>query len=236
MMMRSAVGEERMRVLVVEDEKRLAAGLKKGLEAEGFATDVALDGTDGLWMARENPYDAIVLDLMLPGINGYKICATLRDEGVWTPILMLTAKDGEFDEAEALDTGADDYVTKPFSYIVLVARLRALIRRGAGERPAVLEAGDLRFDPASRRTWRAETPVDLTAREMALLEFLLRRRGEVVSKTEILEHVWDYDFEGDSNIVEVYIGHLRNKLDRPFERHAVETVRGAGYRLADDGG
>lgn len=235
-MMRSVVGEERMRVLVVEDEKRLAAGLKKGLEAEGFATDVALDGTDGLWMARENPYDAIVLDLMLPGINGYKICATLREEGVWTPILMLTAKDGEFDEAEALDTGADDYVTKPFSYIVLVARLRALIRRGAGERPAVLEAGDLRFDPASRRTWRGETPVELTAREMALLEFLLRRRGEVVSKTEILEHVWDYDFEGDSNIVEVYIGHLRNKLDRPFERHAVETVRGAGYRLADDGG
>ena len=235
-MMRSAVGEERMRVLVVEDEKRLAAGLKKGLEAEGFATDVALDGTDGLWMARENPYDAIVLDLMLPGINGYKICATLREEGVWAPILMLTAKDGEFDEAEALDTGADDYVTKPFSYIVLVARLRALIRRGAGERPAVLEAGDLRFDPASRRTWRGETPVELTAREMSLLEFLLSRRGEVVSKTEILEHVWDYDFEGDSNIVEVYIGHLRNKLDRPFERHAVGTVRGAGYRLADDGG
>ena len=225
-----------MRVLVVEDEKRLAAGLKKGLEAEGFATDVALSGTDGLWMAREHPYDAILLDLMLPGINGYRICATLREEGVWTPILMLTAKDGEFDEAEALDTGADDYVTKPFSYIVLIARIRALIRRGAGERPAVLEAGDLRFDPASRRTWRAETSVELTAREMALLEYLMRHAGTVVSKARILEHVWDYDFQGDPNIVEVYVGHLRNKLDRPFERHAIETVRGAGYRLDADGG
>jgi DNA-binding response OmpR family regulator len=229
--------EERpTRVLVVEDEKGLAAGLKRGLEADGFATDVAFDGTDGLWMAREHPYDAIVLDIMLPGMNGYKVCSTLREEGVWTPILMLTAKDGEFDEAEALDTGADDYVTKPFSYLVLVARLRALIRRGAGERPAVLEAGDLRFDPGARRTWRAEVQVDLTAREMALLEFLLRHRGEVVSKREILEHVWDYDFEGDQNIVEVYVGHLRNKLDRPFERAAIETVRGAGYRLAADGG
>jgi two-component system OmpR family response regulator len=225
-----------MRVLVVEDEKRLAAGLKKGLEAEGFATDVALDGTDGLWMARENPYDAIVLDIMLPGMNGYRLCATLREEGIWTPVLMLTAKDGEFDEAEALDTGADDYVTKPFSYVVLVARLRALIRRGAAERPAVLEAGDLRFDPAARRAWRGDTQVDLTAREMALLEFLLRHRGEVVSKSEIIKHVWDYDFEGDFNIVEVYIRRLRNKLDRPFDRSAFETVRGAGYRLASDGG
>ena len=225
-----------MRVLVVEDEKRLAAGLKKGLEAEGFAADVALNGTDGLWMARENPYDAIVLDIMLPGMNGYQVCATLREEEVWTPILMLTAKDGEFDEAEALDTGADDYVTKPFSFIVLLARLRALIRRGAGERPAILEAGDLGFDPGTRRAWRGETKVDLTAREMALLEFFLRRKGEVVSKGDILEHVWDYDFEGDPNIVEVYVRHLRNKLDRPFGRSALETVRGAGYRLAADGG
>ena len=225
-----------MRVLVVEDEKRLAAGLKNGLEAEGFATDVALDGTDGLWMARENPYDAIVLDILLPGMNGYQVCAALREEGIWTPILMLTAKDGEFDEAEALDTGADDYVTKPFSFVVLVARLRALIRRGAGERPAVLEAGDLRFDPGTRRASRGDVEVDLTAREMALLEFLLRRKGDVVSKREILEHVWDYSFEGDPNIVEVYVRHLRNKLDRPFERAALETVRGAGYRLADDGG
>jgi two-component system, OmpR family, response regulator len=225
-----------VRVLVVEDEKRLAAGLKKGLEAEGFATDVALNGTDGLWMAREHPFDAIVLDIMLPGINGYRVCATLREEGNWTPILMLTAKDGEFDQAEALDTGADDYVTKPFSHVVLVARLRALIRRGAGERPAVLEAGDLRFDPGARRTWRGDTDVELTAREMALLEFLLRRKGDVVSKTDIVGHVWDYDFEGDLNIVEVYVRHLRNKLDRPFGRTAIETVRGAGYRLDPDGG
>jgi len=225
-----------VRVLVVEDEKRLAAGLKRGLEAEGFAADVALDGTEGLWRAREHPYDAIVLDLMLPGINGYRICATLREEGIWTPILILTAKDGEFDEAEALDTGADDYLTKPFSFVVLVAHLRALIRRGAGERPAVLEAGDLRFDPGARRAWRGETEVRLTAREMALLEFLLRRRGQVVSKTEIIDHVWDYGFQGDLNIVEVYIRHLRTKLDRPFGRDTIQTIRGAGYRLADDGG
>jgi DNA-binding response OmpR family regulator len=223
-----------MRVLVVEDEKRLAAGLKKGLEVEGFATDVALNGTDGLWMARENPYDAIVLDIMLPGINGFKVCSTLREEGIWTPILMLTAKDGELDEAEALDLGADDYLTKPFSYVVLVARLRALLRRGAPERPAILEAGDLRYDPSSKRVWREGSEIDLTAREMALLEFLLRRKGEVVSKREIIDHVWDYDFEGDSNIVEVYVGHLRNKLDRPFERNSIQTVRGSGYRLAED--
>jgi DNA-binding response OmpR family regulator len=225
-----------VRVLVVEDEKRLAAGLKKGLEAEGFAADVALDGTDGLWMAREHPYDAIVLDIMLPGINGYKVCATLREEGVWTPILMLTAKEGELDEAEALDTGADDYLTKPFSYVVLVARLRALIRRGGRERPAVLDAGDLRFDPGARRAFRGHQEVELTTREMALLEFLLRRKGEVISKREILDHVWDYDFEGDPNIVEVYVRHLRNKLDRPFGRSGIETLRGAGYRLAADGG
>ena len=221
-----------MRVLVVEDEKRLAAGLKKGLEAEGFATDVALDGTDGLWMAREHPYDAVILDIMLPGINGFKICATLRDEGVWTPILMLTAKEGELDEAEALDTGADDYLTKPFSYIVLVARLRALMRRGSSERPTVLEAGDLLLDPGTRRVFRGEAEIDLTAREMALLDFLMRHKGEVVSKRDILDHVWDYDFDGDANIVEVYIRRLRNKLDRPFERDTIETLRGAGYRLA----
>jgi two-component system, OmpR family, response regulator len=225
-----------MRVLVVEDEKRLAAGLRKGLEAEGFAVDVALDGADGLWMAREHAYDAIVLDIMLPGVNGYKLCATLRHDGVWTPILMLTAKDGEWDEVEALDTGADDYLTKPFAYAVLLARLRALLRRGARERPVVLEAGDLRLDPAARRAWRGEVEVELTPRELALLEFLLHRRGEVVSKREILEHVWDYDFEGDANIVEVYVWHLRSKLDRPFGRDTIETVRGAGYRLAVDGG
>src|SRR5688572_11208302 len=220
-----------MRVLVIEDEKRLAAGLRKGLEAEGFAVDVALTGTDGLWMAREHAYDAIVLDIMLPELNGYQVCATLRDEGIWSPILMLTAKDGEWDEVEALDTGADDFLTKPFSFAVLIARLRALVRRGARERPAVLEAGDLGLDPAAHTVWRGEVAVELTARETALLEYLLRRKGEVVSKREVLDHVWDYDFEGDPNIVEVYVRHLRNKLDRPFGRQAIETVRGAGYRL-----
>jgi two-component system, OmpR family, response regulator len=225
-----------MRALVVEDERRLAAGLRNGLEAEGFAVDVALDGTDGLWMAREHPYDAIVLDIMLPGVNGYRICETLRREGIWTPILMLTAKGGEWDQVEALDTGADDYLTKPFSYAVLVARLRALLRRGAPQRPAVLEAGDLRLDPSARRASRGDVEVELTPREFALLEFLLRRRGEVLSKREILQHVWDYDFEGDPNIVEVYIRRLRLKLDRPFDREAIETIRGTGYRLAAHGG
>ena len=223
-----------MRVLVVDDEKRLAAGLKKGLEAEGFATDVALTGTDGLWMARDHPYDAIVLDIMLPGINGYQICATLRNEKNWTPILMLTAKDGELDEAEGLDTGADDYLTKPFSYVVLLARLRALLRRGAPERPTLLEVGDLRLDPATRRVFREDVEVELTSREMALLEFLMRHEGRVVSKRDILDHVWDYDFEGDPNIVEVYVRHLRNKLDRPFGRSTIQTVRGSGYRLTAD--
>ncbi len=225
-----------MRVLVVEDERALAEGLRRGLEAEGFAADLAHDGLDGLHMAREHPYDAIVLDLMLPGMNGFRVCAELRAAGVWTPIVVLTAKDGEFDEAEALDTGADDFVTKPFSYVALVARLRALIRRGAVERPAVLEAGNLRFDPGSRRVWRGETEVRLTTREASLLEFLMRRSGEVVSKTEICDHVWDDRFDGDLNIVEVYVRHLRNKLDRPFGRAAIETVRGSGYRLAPDGG
>ncbi|MDE0803509.1 MAG: response regulator transcription factor [Acidimicrobiales bacterium] len=225
-----------MRVLVVEDEKRLAAGLRKGLEAEGFAVDIANDGTDGLWMATENPYDVIVLDIMLPGMNGFKVCEALRDADNWTPILMLTAKDGELDEAEALDTGADDYLTKPFSYVVLVAHIRALLRRGAKARPAVLSAGDLRMDPAARKAWRGDAEVELTSRELALLEFLLRRRGEVVSKREILDHVWDYDFEGDPNIIEVYVRHLRNKLDRPFDRASIETIRGSGYRMAANGG
>jgi two-component system OmpR family response regulator len=225
-----------MRVLVVEDERTLADGLRRGLEAEGFAADVAHDGIDGLHLALEHAYDAIVLDLMLPGMNGFQVCGALRDAGVWTPIVVLTAKDGEYDEAEALDTGADDYVTKPFSYVALVARVRALIRRGAGERPPILEAGNLRFDPGARRAWRGETEVRLTAREASLLEFLLRRAGQVVSKTEILDHVWDDRFDGDLNIVEVYVRHLRNKLDRPFGCAAIETVRGAGYRLAADGG
>ncbi len=225
-----------MRVLVVEDEKRLAAGLKKGLRAEGFATDVALTGTEGLSMARANAYDAIVLDVMLPGMNGYRVCARLRRDGVWTPILMLTAKDSDLDVAGGLDTGADDYLTKPFSFLVLLARLRALIRRGAPERPPVLRAGDLRFDPGARSVFRGSVEVDLTSREMALLEFLMRRKGEVVSKPEILEHVWDQDFEGDPNIVEVYVRRLRNKLDRPFGRDGIQTLHGIGYRVADNGG
>lgn len=225
-----------MRVLVVEDEKRLAAGLRAGLEADGFAVDVALDGADGLWLASEEPYDAIVLDIMLPELSGSEICARLREARNWTPILMLTAREGERTEIDALDAGADDFLTKPFSHSVLVARLRALLRRGVRERPAVLEAGDLRLDPAARRAWRGETEIALTARELSLLEFLMRRAGDVVSKTDILEHVWDYDFEGDPNIVEVYVRHLRNKLDRPFGREGIETVRGAGYRLASDGG
>ncbi|HJX08316.1 MAG TPA: response regulator transcription factor [Actinomycetota bacterium] len=225
-----------MRVLVVEDEAALAEGVRRGLEAEGFATDVAATGVDGLWMATEHPYDAIVLDILLPGMNGYKVCAELRAAGVWTPILMLTAKDGEFDEAEALDTGADDYVTKPFSYVALVARLRALIRRGGTERPAVLAAGDLRLDPAEHRAWRGNVELSLTARELALLEYLLRRAGDVCSKTDIVDHVWDRSFDGDLNIVEVYIGHLRAKIDRPFGRASIQTVRGAGYRVAVDDG
>jgi two-component system OmpR family response regulator len=225
-----------MRVLVVEDEAALAEGVRRGLEAEGFATDVAANGIDGLWMAQEHPYDAIVLDILLPGMNGYKVCAELRAAGVWTPILMLTAKDGDLDEAEALDTGADDYVTKPFSYVALVARLRALIRRGAAERPAVLAAGDLRLDPAEHRAWRGDVELSLTARELALLEYLLRCEGSVCSKTDIVDHVWDGSFDGDLNIVEVYVGHLRAKIDRPFGRSSIQTVRGAGYRLAADDG
>jgi DNA-binding response OmpR family regulator len=225
-----------MRVLVVEDEHRLAAGVRAGLEAAGFAVDVASDGVDGLWRAREHPYDAIVLDLMLPGMNGFKVCRTLRDEQVWTPILILTAKDGEWDQVEALDTGADDYLTKPFSTAVLVARLRALLRRGARPRPAVLSAGDLRLDPAARRAWRGDVELELTARELSLLELFLRHPGEVLSKQAVLDSVWDDHFEGDPNIVEVYVAHLRNKVDRPFGRAALETVRGSGYRLAADGG
>ena len=225
-----------MRVLVVEDDERLAAGLHKGFVAEGFAADVAHNGTDGLWMARDHPYDAIVLDIMLPKLNGFKICETLRREKIWTPILMLTAKDGEWDQVEALDSGADDYLTKPFSYAVLLAHVRALMRRGAQERPAVLEAGDLSLDPATKRVFRAGNEVELTARELSLFECLMRRAGEVISKLEILEHVWDFEFDGDPNIVEVYIRHLRNKLDRPFERASIETIRGVGYRLRTDGG
>jgi two-component system OmpR family response regulator len=225
-----------MRILVVDDEVRLADGVRRGLEAEGFAVDVAHNGVDGLWRAREVSYDAIVLDLMMPGMSGWKVCEALRAEGNWTPVLMLTAKDGEWDQVEALDAGADDNVTKPFSYAVLVARLRALIRRGKVERPAILEAGDLKLDPGARRVWRAEAPLALTSREFSVLEYFMRHRGQVVSKRDLIAGVWDDDFDGDPNIVEVYVGHLRRKVDKPFGRESIETVRGAGYRLAADGG
>jgi DNA-binding response OmpR family regulator len=225
-----------VRILVVEDEKHLARSIKRGLEAEGFAADVALDGNEGLALAIGADYDAIVLDIMLPGLNGYRVCAQLREAGNWTPILMLTAKDGEYDEAEALDTGADDFLSKPFSFVVLVARLRALLRRGRRERPAVLRCGDLALDPAAHRAWRGDEEVALTPRQFALLEFLMRRAGEAVSKATILDHVWDFAFDGDPNIVEVYVRNLRKKIDEPFGRHAIETVRLVGYRLDPDGG
>ena len=219
------------RILIVDDEVRLADGVRRGLEAEGMVVDVAHNGVDGLARARDDDYDAIVLDVMMPGMSGYRVCQALRAEGDWTPVLFLTAKDGEWDEVEGLDTGGDDWLTKPFSYHVLVARLRGLVRRGVRERPAVLEAGDLRLDPAARRVFRGETEVTLTARELAVLDFLMRRRDEVVTKAEIIANVWGADFDGDANIVEVYIGHLRAKVDRPFGRESIQTVRGAGYRL-----
>jgi DNA-binding response OmpR family regulator len=223
-----------MRVLVVEDELTLADALARGLAAEGFAVDVVHDGTEGLIQATETPYDAVVLDLLLPGLSGYEVLRRLRAAEVWTPVLMLTAKDGEYDIGDALDMGADDYLTKPFSYVVLVARLRALLRRGAPERPALLGAGDLMVDPGARRCTRGDTAVHLTSREFAVLEYLVRSADRVVSKTELLEHVWDANFDGDPNIVEVYVGYLRRKIDTPFQRQTVQTVRGAGYRLTPD--
>jgi DNA-binding response OmpR family regulator len=220
-----------MRILLVDDEERFATAVRQGLEAEGLAVDLAHDGNEGLWMARSNDYDAIVLDILLPGLNGYRICAELRDGGNWTPILMLTALDEDLDEAEALDTGADDYLSKPFSFVVLVARLRALLRRGAAPRPAVLQVGDLRLDPAAHRCWRAGQEVELTTKQFALLECFMRYPGQVLSKTALREHVWDYAFADSSNIVEVYVGQLRKKLGMA----RIETLRGAGYRLVDGG-
>ncbi|MFI7154889.1 response regulator transcription factor [Micromonospora chalcea] len=217
-----------MRVLVVEDETRLAAALRRGLSAEGFAVDVAATGPAGLDAARHGEYDAMILDVMLPGLSGYEVVRRLRAEQRWLPVLMLSAKDGEYDQADGLDCGADDYLTKPFSYVVLLARLRALLRRGAPRRPTVLTVGDLRLDPARRRVTRADAEVVLTSREYALLDYLMRRPGEVVSKTELLDHVWDASVDTAPNAVEVYVGYLRRKIGR--ER--LETVRGAGYRLA----
>jgi DNA-binding response OmpR family regulator len=225
-----------MRVLVVEDDCDIAVAVQRSLLAEQFTVDLAGDGEEGLWKASTTAYDAIVLDIMLPKRNGYDVCRSLRAADVWTPILMLTAKDGEYDVADALDLGADDYLTKPFSVVVLVARLRALARRGAPARPLVLRAGDLRLDPGSHRCSRGDTPIPLTPREFAVLEYLLRRPEMVVSKTEIIDGVWDRNFDGDPNIVEVYVRHLRLKIDEPFGRSAIQTVRGVGYRMSGTGG
>jgi len=224
-----------MRVLVVEDEVTLAETVARGLTAEGFDVELAHDGLDGLRRARAGAYEAIVLDILLPGMNGYRVCETLRDEGVWTPILMLTAKDGEYDEAEALDTGADDFLSKPFSFVVLVARLRALLRRGSGPRRTALGVGTLALDPATRSARRGTTRIPLTPRECALLEALLRRGGDVVAKSVLLREVWGDAFAGDPNIVEVYVGYLRKKIDQPFGCHTVRTVRGVGYQVVADG-
>ena len=223
------------RLLAVEDEAGIATALQRGLSADGFSVDVASDGREGLWRATETSYDVVVLDVMLPEMSGYEVLRRMRVAEVWSPVLMLTAKDGDYDIADALDLGADDYLTKPFSFVVLVARIRALIRRGQRARPAVLTAGDLAVDPARHRCRRGDATVSLTAREFAVLEHLIMHVDEVCPKRQILEHVWDENFDGDPNIVEVYIGYLRRKIDVPFGRQSIETVRGVGYRLRADG-
>jgi two-component system OmpR family response regulator len=223
-------------VLIVEDEGRLAETVRRGLADQGFVVEVAHTGEQGLWALTERDFDVIVLDIMLPGKSGYTVLGELRERGIWTPVLMLTAKDGEYDQVDAFDLGADDYLTKPFSFMVLVARLRALIRRGATERPVVLSAGDLSLDPVSHRVTRAGVDIRLTPREFSLLEYLMQHRGDAVSKTDIIHNVWDPSFDGDVNIVEVYVRYLRRKLDLPFGTESIETIRGVGYRLDPDGG
>ncbi len=223
-----------MRILVVEDDVKTAGLLRRGLEEEGYAVDVAPDGDEAVWMGTENDYDAILLDVMLPGRDGFAVCRALREVGRWAPVLMLTARDAVDDRVTGLDAGADDYLPKPFSFVELLARVRALLRRGAHERPSVLQVGDLTLDPATRRVDRAGTAVDLTAKEYALLEFLMRHAGDVLSRTRIIEHVWDFAYEGDSNVVDVYIRYLREKIDRPFGTSSITTVRGAGYRFGED--
>ena len=225
-----------MRVLIVEDEVKMAAALRRGLEAEGIVADIASRGEDALWMARATEFDAVVLDLMLPGIDGFETCRRLRADQVWTPILMLTARDSVEDRVRGLDQGADDYLTKPFSIAELMARLRALARRGPVERPAVLEIGDLRLDPATRQVWRGDAEITLSSKEFTVMEAFMRRPGEVLSQFQLLELAWDYDYENRSNVVEVYVRYLREKVDRPFGVKSIETVRGAGYRLRKDGG
>jgi two-component system, OmpR family, response regulator len=220
-----------MRVLVVEDEVKMAALLRRGLVEEGLSADVARSGDDALWMAAATEYDAIVLDVMLPGTDGFEVCRRLREAGRWAPVLMLTARDAVEDRVQGLDAGADDYLTKPFSFAELLARLRALARRPPLERPAVVEVGDLRLDPATRQVWRDGAEIELSAKEFALLETFMRRPGEVLSRYQLLEHCWDYGYENRSNVVDVYVRYLREKVDRPFGRSSLETVRGAGYRL-----
>lgn len=224
-----------MKLLMVEDDRKVAAAVRRGLEGEGFRVEVAYDGDEGLWLATEGDFDLILLDLMLPHRNGFQVCAELRAAGISTPVLVLTAMDGELDEAEALDIGADDYLSKPFAFVVLVARVRALLRRAADRAPVPVCAGDLTIDPGPRRVRRGEVEVSLTTREYDVLEFLVRRAGTVVSKEAILAGVWDFAFDGDPNIVEVYVGRLRRKIDEPFGRRSIITTRGAGYRLATDG-
>jgi len=223
-----------MRVLVVEDEVKLARLLKRGLEEEGYAVDIATDGSEAIWMGTENPYDAVLLDVMLPDADGFEVCRRLRDAGRWSPVLMLTARDAVEDRVAGLDAGADDYLTKPFSFAELLARLRALLRRGATERPAELRVGDLVLDPATHRVTRGGVHVDLTRKEFALLEYFMRHSGEVLSRTSLIEHVWDFAFEGDSNVVDVYVRYLREKIDRPYGRRSLETIRGSGYRLREE--
>ena len=225
-----------VRILVVEDEVKMAALIRRGLRSDGMSADVATKGEDALWMAGATDYDAIVLDVMLPGLDGFEVCRRLRDDGVWAPVLMLTARDAIEDRVEGLDTGADDYLTKPFSFAELAARLRALGRRGPVERPTVLQAGDLHLDPSARRVWRGETDIALSAREYALLETFIRRAGQVLDRFQLLEHAWDYEYENRSNVIDVYVRYLREKVDRPFGVESIETVRGAGYRLRADGG
>jgi len=222
-----------VRVLVVEDEPRMATLLQRGLGEEGYAVDVAHDGTDGLWLGTEQDYDAIVLDVMLPGIDGLEVCRRLRAADRWAPILLLTARLAVEDRVHGLDAGADDYLTKPFSFAELAARVRALVRRQSGARPALLEVGDLRVDPATHRVWRGEVEIPLSPKEMALLELLIRHTGEVVTRTRILDHVWDFAYDGTSNVVDQYIAYLRKKIDRPFGRTDIETVRGVGYRIRE---
>jgi two-component system OmpR family response regulator len=220
-----------MRVLVVEDDLKMASLIRRGLRADGMAADVAIKGEDAIWMAGSTEYDAIVLDVMLPGLDGLQVCAKLREQGVWAPVLLLTARDAIEDRVRGLDTGADDYLTKPFSFDELFARLRALVRRGPIEHAAILQVGDLCLDPASKRVWRGEVDISLSAKEHALLETFMRRPGQVLDRFQLLEHAWDYDYENRSNIIDVYVRHLREKIDRPFGADTIETVRGAGYRL-----